>query len=217
MSLTERQVPDEEGTLEPIDVRLSVRPCEDCECGVDDLEADSVRQAFNMGRRDGTCHLVLSGPDGVEYERVAACEDCPCFVFLSQDCVPEIQAIERGRLRYAVTLPDRRQLPTLVERLRETGASVSVERILAASDEDDDPPVLTDKQRRTLYTALRMGYYERPRGATLDDVADQLDITASAASQRLNAVKRRLIRTYVNRLDDARRPAEAARSDGYTP
>lgn len=148
--------------------------------------------------------MVVSETDGVEYEMTAACDACPCFVFMSHDCVPELVEIGRGRLHFSVTLPDRRKLAPLVEQLRETGAVVSVERILAASEEDDEPPVLTDKQRTTLFTALNMGYYDRPRGATLDDVADQLDITASAASQRLNAVKRRLIRTYVRRMDVGR-------------
>lgn len=45
--------------------------------------------------------------------------------------------------------------------------------------------VVTEKQRRALETALEMGYYDVPRGAHLDDVADTLDISPSAASTLL--------------------------------
>jgi hypothetical protein len=125
------------------------------------------------------------------------CGACPCFVLSGHDCVAELTEIRDGRLRYEVTLPDRTGLAPLVADLRESTGSVNVTRIFTAGEEPEDCATLTDKQRETLMTAIELGYYDQPRRATLDDVAERHDITSSAASQRLNSVKRRLVRQYV--------------------
>lgn len=44
---------------------------------------------------------------------------------------------------------------------------------------------ITEKQRETLITALRMGYFEVPRSATLGEIANAMDISKRAASERL--------------------------------
>ncbi|QPV62981.1 helix-turn-helix domain-containing protein [Halosimplex litoreum] len=44
---------------------------------------------------------------------------------------------------------------------------------------------LTEKQHAALDTAWEMGYFEEPRETTLDEVADELDITRQSLSQRL--------------------------------
>lgn len=54
--------------------------------------------------------------------------------------------------------------------------------------------VLTDKQRETLALALREGYYERPRETDLSNLADRLDISKSAVSQRLRTAEIKLIK-----------------------
>lgn len=45
--------------------------------------------------------------------------------------------------------------------------------------------VLTDLQRETLSVALRRGYFEVPRSATLSDLADELGVSKQAVSERL--------------------------------
>ena len=52
---------------------------------------------------------------------------------------------------------------------------------------------LTEAQREALDAALEAGYFQVPRGTNLVELADQLDISDSAASQRL----RRGIRTVL--------------------
>jgi len=44
---------------------------------------------------------------------------------------------------------------------------------------------LTEKQHEALDTAWELGYFEEPRETTLDEVADELDITRQSLSQRL--------------------------------
>ncbi|WP_424009164.1 helix-turn-helix domain-containing protein [Haloferax denitrificans] len=64
-----------------------------------------------------------------------------------------------------------------------------------ARDGDPEPPGegLTDRQDEALRTAYELGYFDIPRGATLREVADELGITASSASERLRRAQTRLI------------------------
>lgn len=52
---------------------------------------------------------------------------------------------------------------------------------------------LTETQRETLLTALELGYFDVPREATLDDIADRLGVSTQAVSTRLRRAQRRLI------------------------
>jgi predicted DNA binding protein len=186
-------------TAEPINVHLSVRPAPEsgCESIAQDICA-SVKQSFRLDAEQVTsCQMVVTDGDDVSYEQMGDCGECPCFVLSSHECVAELTEIREGRLHYEVTLPDRTGLAPLVADLRESTDSVDVTRIFTAGEEAEDCATLTEKQRKTLMTAIELGYYDQPRRATLDDVAERHDITSSAASQRLNSVKRRLVRQYV--------------------
>jgi hypothetical protein len=56
---------------------------------------------------------------------------------------------------------------------------------------------LTDPQYEALRTAYEMGYYEIPQAASLEEVADRLDITASSLSERLRRAQTHVIETTV--------------------
>jgi predicted DNA binding protein len=56
---------------------------------------------------------------------------------------------------------------------------------------------LTRRQRDILQTALETGYFEIPREASLDDVADAVGISSNAASERLRRGMRRLVESAV--------------------
>jgi predicted DNA binding protein len=44
---------------------------------------------------------------------------------------------------------------------------------------------ITEKQRETLEVAIREGYYTRPRGISLSELAEHFDISEQALAQRL--------------------------------
>lgn len=191
-----------EAGFEPIEVQMLVTPPDDSACPSLEGITATVKQSFHMDAGGHLpCQMVLSSDDGVEYRQNDACENCPCFLMQTHNCITLLQEIRDGRLLYSVTLLDRLGLPPLIASLREAGATVTVTRILTAGEDEDAPPALTDKQRETLLVAIEAGYYDRPRQATLDDVASELDISMSAASQRLNSVKRRLIDKYVEQFE----------------
>lgn len=68
----------------------------------------------------------------------------------------------------------------------ESTVDLSLKSLVREVDfESSDRAVLTPKQHRALETAFQMGYFEVPRKAHLDDVADALDLSSSATSALL--------------------------------
>jgi len=60
---------------------------------------------------------------------------------------------------------------------------------------------LTDRQREALRTAYLAGYFERPRDASGEEVADRLDVTNSTFSQHLRAAQAKI---FARVFDDHR-------------
>ncbi|MEF8801980.1 MAG: helix-turn-helix domain-containing protein [Halapricum sp.] len=78
-------------------------------------------------------------------------------------------------------------------------ASFSID---AVGSTDSGPHVIavdriTEAQRSTARYAVACGFYDNPRSARLADIAAEFDRSESAISQRLNAIERHLVRSYV--------------------
>jgi hypothetical protein len=58
---------------------------------------------------------------------------------------------------------------------------------------------LTDRQQETLLTALDQGYYEVPREATHQDIADELGRTAATVGEHLRRIERTVFREIAPR------------------
>lgn len=54
---------------------------------------------------------------------------------------------------------------------------------------------LTDRQREAVEVAIELGYYETPRQATYEDIADQLDCAPSTANELLRRAESTLVTT----------------------
>lgn len=80
------------------------------------------------------------------------------------------------------------ELPLELRRLREESRT-----------EDAAATGLTDIQRETLAVAVRRGYFEVPRAATLSDLADELGVSKQAVSERL---RRALARLAADAVDE---------------
>ena len=61
---------------------------------------------------------------------------------------------------------------------------------------------LTETELETLQTASRYGYYQTPRGTTLDALADEFDVTKTAVSMNLRRGERKLLDAAMNALSD---------------
>ena len=95
-----------------------------------------------------------------------------------------------------IRFPDHGRLTEFDEFLTEHDIDIQVDRIYTQTEDDQREYAydLTDEQREALASAVRRGYFEVPRGATLSDLAEELGITRQAASERVrrgaNAVLR---------------------------
>jgi predicted DNA binding protein len=57
---------------------------------------------------------------------------------------------------------------------------------------------LTEKQRRVLITAHKLGYYDIPRKIRLVQLAERLDIAYSTLDMQLRRAERRLLNHIMN-------------------
>jgi predicted DNA binding protein len=153
---------------------------------------------------------VLENDDAIsEYELLRESETVS-YCFVAGPGTPDARALwenfKRGSLMtvppatwnadgsFTFTLVGRdADIQTAIERLPETvrveidsvgGTQVSAERIRHR---------LTERQRTAVQTGLELGYYNRPREATTEDVAAALDCGTSTAAEHLRKAESKLI------------------------
>ncbi|MDR5656569.1 helix-turn-helix domain-containing protein [Halodesulfurarchaeum sp. HSR-GB] len=147
------------------------------------------------------CEAIVEDADTrVEHTTKDVSDPCVCSVFHENACVADItDAGERG-LTITTYVRDRTVLEELIEDLNNVGDSVRLVEITSNYDGNIDKRVeqvdlssLTEKQRSAAKLAIEMGYYQRPRETSLEEMAAELDISQQALSQRLGAVEEKLI------------------------
>lgn len=199
----------------PLRAQLAIEPHPDSNCAL--TEGPEMRDVVQRLRVDDDpddgepccssfeCHVeatsVAKSREGRQYHTSPVEHTCICPVFASNDCISQVKRVEDGRLIVVTTVPDRAALRDIMQDLDAIDANVDVEW-LVRSDEPEatteiDVSDITDKQRRAIETALEMGYYESPRQTDLSAVADRLDISESAASQRLNGAETKLVQALL--------------------
>jgi hypothetical protein len=158
-----------------------------------------------------TCHLHVVADEGSSTTRTVTTpitDQCLCTGLCGDGFAPVELTVEDGSLVIGAYAADRKTLSEATDRLgdgvdrwrlRQLTTTANDER----TDEQDHGPdgvTLTVKQREAVQTAVEMGYYDRPRNASLGDLAGRLGVTRSALSQRLNAVESKLITDLSNDL-----------------
>jgi len=93
----------------------------------------------------------------------------------------------------------RDRLSELGERLEAMGMPFEVRYVRTTVDSTD---LLTEPQRRLLATAVEAGYYDTPRTTTLTELAEQVGVAKSTASERLHRAEGTVIKEFVERIDD---------------
>jgi predicted DNA binding protein len=72
-------------------------------------------------------------------------------------------------------------------------------------DDDAREEDVDDAQREALAAAAALGYYDQPRGATSEDVADELDCATATAAEHLRKAEATLVDAALTGLDDGNR------------
>ncbi len=126
--------------------------------------------------------------------------DCPCELLGSHGCSVDRYVAEDGELTITFFSTGFDQLREVIEDLRDSYPDVDVKRLIRSPDGHGDSDVvyvdrgkLTARQQEVLETAYRMGYFERPRGANATEVAEELEIDPSTASEHLAAAQNKLL------------------------
>lgn len=117
--------------------------------------------------------------------------------------------LENGRECFDLLLHDREELSKAIELLEEF-SSVTVDRISEEFSREVVPSrtgwqsllaSIPPRRRELLNLALEEGYFEIPRQATLEELADQMGITKTTASTHLRKAERQLVEfllPYIN-------------------
>jgi predicted DNA binding protein len=159
------------------------------------------------------CHATIRFADEstpTEVMTTPIDDTCTCNVVFNQGITPSDLLIEDGALIINAFVDSRDTLLALSDRLRESEDEWHLRRLQSVSERSESETdetgqflediSLTDKQREIVHVAVSKGYYANPREASLSDLAEEVGVTRSALSQRLNAVEAKLIETLATEL-----------------
>lgn len=90
---------------------------------------------------------------------------------------------------FEVLLLRRTDLRTMIEALRELGTV----RLGSLVEMTGPPDVISDRQHEAVTTAIELGYFEWPRDADSEALADALGVTHSTALEHLRKGERKLL------------------------
>ena len=115
---------------------------------------------------------------------------------------------DADRLRVSMTVTEIESVRAVLQCLEETGARVHPGEVAVGGSEESlvevDVTAITPKQWEALALAFDRGYYRRPREVPLAVLAEELEVSKSAVSQRLGAAEATLVAAVL----------EVARVDG---
>lgn len=199
------------------DEAVSIQRLHDTDAGcraavwVDAADRHSIDTAFESdGTVSGVSHL---GPEADGHWYALSTTDQPLAAmyrgFLAADGMLVRADLVDGDWVVQARFPDRSSLLTFREDLVAEGYDVEVKRMREDEDEASTQFGVTDPQREVLLLALDRGYYTVPRKASLSDLADDLDISSQAASERLRRGTQTLV---ANTLAAPARPSIGSQS-----
>lgn len=102
------------------------------------------------------------------------------------------------QIQLLLTVSDMESVYDVLVQLADIEATVEPQG-LSVADPDDEWPIetdigdLTSKQLEALELAYSRGYYRQPRETDLTALAEELDVSKSAVSQRLRAAESKLV------------------------
>ncbi len=85
------------------------------------------------------------------------------------------------------------RLAQLRDELDATGLTYEVVSVTQSTDSTD---LLTDRQQLFMTEAIEHGYYDTPRGCSLTDLANLLDVSKSTASVVLHGAEGRIVKEF---------------------
>ena len=109
---------------------------------------------------------------------------------------------ENGRWTLRLLFPDRESLSRTHEFCAGLDIDLTIETIYEMDDERHGRFGLTDEQSETLLAAFEHGYYEVPRDISVEVLANELDISHQALSERFRRAHANLVENTLVIGDD---------------
>jgi predicted DNA binding protein len=117
-----------------------------------------------------------------------------CNAILSRDAfLVSGRSLEDYAIMYSFMVPTFEAYTSIISALEKTGHKV---KILKMGKFEPKTGVLTEKQERIFWLALKGGFFDYPRKAGMRELADKLGIRSSTLSEILRRGTRRLLEDY---------------------
>lgn len=180
---------------------LSAFPDEDSGYGLLEIVSPAVDEILDRMR---------ASPDVRSIETVQRTDDravvqfetteLPLLVTIQRAQIPLEPPLELvdGRVTLHLTAP-RSRISAFGEQLDALSIPYTLDRIYR---DVEAASVLTETQRDLLVEAIERGYYDTPRGITLNDLAAALDMAPSTVSETLHRAEGAVIKEHVAGLPD---------------
>jgi predicted DNA binding protein len=163
--------------------------------------------AGRLDADDRLRYLHRSVTDGRATYRCLSFDPCVVHELVDAGFMIESLTYEGGTAVLTGAVVGHEVLQGVMETAGET-VGVQLKRVYALRAEDEVPVAtqwdLTPRQETTLRTALEMGYFTVPRGATAIEVAETLEISKSAFIERLHRAQHALFSQLFHGVDAAR-------------
>ncbi|MFC6767748.1 helix-turn-helix domain-containing protein [Natrinema soli] len=138
--------------------------------------------------------LLENTEDGKLFYRLKYAADvesvCQC-VYTDGGTVLDAQVTD-GQWTLRLLFPHREELSDAVSAIEDCGVRVDIRRMVEAGQDEEleTTAALTEPQQEAIAEAYRQGYYDVPREISLEELANELDISHQALSERLRRANR---------------------------
>ncbi|AGB30489.1 Bacterio-opsin activator HTH domain protein [Natrinema pellirubrum DSM 15624] len=177
---------------------------------VADVDRETVDAAFDADPSVAAAELLVETDSRLLYDVTFA--DDAGTTRLWEDLLVDGGSLLEARAsdgwwQVTVRYRDRETLCEAYERLLDRGINVELRRVTDVTDTGGHATRLTPEQQEALEAALEYGYFEIPRGVSMEELADELGISHQALSERFR-------RAYETLVDAELQPAgEGSRFD----
>lgn len=160
-------------------------------------DAVDVEEWTCIGTAGDTRRYKLSPALSLEAQLGGAIENLDDLKALAtEDAIIERIEIRQSGWRQSGWFADRETFDEFRSFWQENGG-FQVHKLTRDGEPEPAGEGLTDRQQEALRTAYEMGYFEIPRRASLEAIAEELGISASAASERLRRAETQLLEEVV--------------------
>ncbi|WIV66820.1 helix-turn-helix domain-containing protein [Natrialbaceae archaeon AArc-T1-2] len=151
---------------------------------------------------------ILAGDDRWLYDVEFASDAVDVFSLLTEmhGTVLSASATD-GTWTLQARFSDRKDVSRTYDTLLERGVSANLVRLTDLAEDVPSKHGLTTKQYETLVAAHDHGYFTIPRETSMEELADELDVSHQALSERLRRAYRCLVATELNTTERADSPS----------